>query len=362
MKICHMTSVHQSTDIRVFIKECCSLADAGYNVYLVAKGDSRKENNVEVIGVGNMPTGKLKRMFTFSKTVYKKALTLDCDVYHFHDPELLPYGIKLAKKGKTVIFDSHEDVPAQILDKSYIPAPLRKLISNIYKCYETHAVKYFSAVIAATPHIAEQFKGRAKKVVVINNYPKLDDIEFHTTPFDKREAIVCYAGGINELRGEKIMVEAMRNVDGTLIIAGEHELVKLESKNGDKGVVDYVGKLDRNGVNKLYGKAVVGLCLLKPAKNYINSQPIKMYEYMAAGIPFICSDFPKWKLIADKTQAGICVDPENNSAVVTAINLLLENRSISQEMGIRGRKAVEQFYSWEAESKVLLGLYHKLEG
>ena len=83
---------------------------------------------------------------------------------------------------------------------------------------------------------------------------------------------------------------------------------------------------------------------------------------MAAGIPFICSDFPKWKLIADKTQAGICVDPENNSAVVNAINLLLENRSISQEMGIRGRKAVEQFYSWEAESKVLLGLYHKLEG
>ena len=223
LKICHFTSVHSNSDIRIFVKECSTLAQAGYVVYLVAQGESRIENGVHVIGLGKIPQGRKRRMRDFAKAIYEKAKSLDCDIYHFHDPELLPYGVKLKKMGKKVIFDSHEDVPAQILDKDWIPYPLRKIVSVIYKTYETYAVGKFDAVVAATPHIGEMFKGRAQRVVVVNNYPKLDDIQFHDTPFTERERIVCYAGGIDELRGEKVMVEAMKGVEGTLIIAGDHK-------------------------------------------------------------------------------------------------------------------------------------------
>ena len=80
-------------------------------------------------------------MSKFAKMVYLKAKALDCDVYHFHDPELLPYGIKLKKAGKKVIFDSHEDVSAQIKDKPWIPKIIRGLVSSIYKAYETHCFR-----------------------------------------------------------------------------------------------------------------------------------------------------------------------------------------------------------------------------
>lgn len=180
-----------------------------------------------MVGVGEFKGGRGERFLKVSGAVYKAALNVDADVYHFHDPELLPYGLKLKKKGKKVIFDSHEDTPAQILDKPWIPFPFRRLVSVLYYLYETYAVRHFDAVVAATPHIAEQFKGRAKKVIVVNNYPRLDDIEFHTTPFSEREPIVCYAGGINDIRGEQIMIEAMKDVDGTLILAGDHEIMEI---------------------------------------------------------------------------------------------------------------------------------------
>lgn len=353
MRVCHFSSAHSSSDTRIFIKECSSLAANGYDTYLVVQGDSREENGVHVIGVGEMPSGRRGRMIGFSKKVFLKARELDCDVYHFHDPELLRFALRLKKAGKKVIFDSHEDVPEQIMSKMWIPAPLRKLISNLYKSYETHIVKRIDAVVAATPYIAEKFAGRAKEVATVNNYPKLEDIVFHETPFVDRGSIVCYAGGINENRGEQIMKSAMKSVDGTLIIAGDH----IKETDGN---VEYVGVLDRRGVNDLYGKSVVGLCILKPIENYYYSQPIKMYEYMAAGIPFVCSDFPGWRKVAGDSQSGICVDPSDNTAIVNAVNSLLTNRRKAQEMGRNGHNYVVENCTWNNEEKVLLDLYSVL--
>ena len=227
MKVCHVTNKHEPKDIRIFHKECVSLAAAGHDVWLVEKGDSEELHGVHIVGCGEAPKSRRRRMTAFARSVYETAAGLDCEVYHLHDPELLPYGMKLKRRGKKVVFDSHEDVPAQILDKYWIPKPLRKAVAATYKAYETHVVKRIDAVVAATPHIGEQFEGRARKVVVVNNYPKLDDITFHDTPFEERDAIVCYAGGINELRGEKVMVEAMRDVQGTLVIAGDHEVMEI---------------------------------------------------------------------------------------------------------------------------------------
>lgn len=236
MNIFHITSVHTRYDIRIFKKECVSLAQAGHTVTLIVCDGLGGETceGVRIIDAGNYnKLPRLKRARQGSKAILKKLLACaDVDVVHFHDPELLSCGLKLKRLGKKVIFDSHEDVPAQILDKHWIPAPLRKVVSAGYKQYETRAVGRFDAVVAATPHIADQFEGRAKKIVVVNNYPRLDDIVFQTKPFAERERIVCYAGGINELRGEKVMVAAMEKVDGTLILAGDHDKMTIQNTSG----------------------------------------------------------------------------------------------------------------------------------
>ena len=354
MKVCHFTSVHRPEDIRVFQKECVSLAKAGHEVYLVERGESYDKDGVHIVGFGPLPKGKLRRITQSAKKAYNIAKDLDCDVYHIHDPELLPYAAKLKKAGKKVIFDSHEDVPGQIMDKEWIPGFLRGIISKSYRKYETSVVSRIDAVVAATPHIGSKFEGRARKVAVVNNYPMLDDIRFQETLFGDREPIVCYAGGISELRGEKIMIEAMKNVKGTLIIAGDHEVMTTEDG------VQYIGRINHEEVNSLYGRSVVGLCILLPTKNYFYSQPIKMYEYMAAGIPFICSDFPSWKKVAEDSGAGFCVDPEDIPEISRIINYLLDNREEAYQMGLRGREYVVANCTWNNEEKSLTELYRSI--
>ncbi len=227
MKICHMTSAHSQEDIRIFHKECVSLAKAGYQVYQVSCGSEYEKNGVQMIGIGQPEHSRMARMTKTAKKVYKTAKQIDADIYHIHDPELLPYGLRLKKSGKKVIFDSHEDVSAQIMDKTWIPKAFRKIVSICYKVYETHVVRNLDAVVAATPHIAESFSDRCKNVVIVNNYPKLDDIDFHNTPFTERDRIICYAGGIDEIRGERVMIEATKDIDGKMIIAGDHQILDI---------------------------------------------------------------------------------------------------------------------------------------
>lgn len=353
MKICHMTCAHPSNDVRIFVKECSSLAAAGNEVYLVAQGDIRTENDVHVVGLGAPPKSRLARMTAFARKAYRTALELDCEVYHLHDPELLPYGLKLKSAGKKIIFDSHEDVPGQILDKDWIPAPLRKAVSRAYRAYETHCVRRLDAIVAATPHIGKQFEGRARRIAVVNNFPRLDDIVFHNTAFSDRPAQLCYAGGISHNRGDGIMRAAMQDVDGRLVIAGAHAPETI-------GNVEYAGMLGRAGVNALYGSSVAGLCILKPIRNYYDSQPIKMFEYMAAGLPFICSDFPGWRRVAQESGAGICVDPGDTAAIAAAIRRLLTDRETAQAMGRLGREYVIAHCTWKNEEQTLLALYEAL--
>lgn len=126
------------------------------------------------------------------------------------------------------------------------------------------------------------------------------------------------------------------------------------------GKIKYVGFINRIKISELYNNARVGLCVLQPASNYINSQPIKMYEYMAAGLPYICSDFSAWKELTKATGAGICVNPKDAEELAAAISLLLNNPQKAELMGRKGRLAVENRFSWEVESKKLIELYKTL--
>lgn len=356
IKVCHITTVHNSNDIRIFHKECRSLVHANYDVYHIAQGENREDSGVHVVGLGNRPDRRRERMTSYTKSAYENAIKLDCDIYHLHDPELLPLGLKIKKTGKKVIFDSHENVPEQILDKKWIPSPLRKVISLLYSAYETYVIERLDAVVAATPHIAEHFKGKLKNIIVINNYPMLDDIVFHKKSFSERKVIACYAGGISSARGEQVMIKAMEGIDGQLILAGEHPETERHT-NYDKSNVSYLGNIVRKEVNELYGNSRVGVVLYQPAANHYEAQPIKMFEYMAAGLPVVASNFPLWKEIIEENNCGFCVDPMDVVAVHKAIYKLLSNPDIGQEMGLNGRKAVSERYNWNSEEKKLIKMY-----
>ena len=365
MKVCHLTSVHKWNDVRIFEKECVSSAKAGFDVTLIAvNGERGIFEGVNVISVADQTRSRLGRMIKTVDAVYQEAVKVNADVYHFHDPELLRIGIQLQKKhGKKVIYDSHEDLPRQILDKLWIPAILRKTISKLVEHYENKIASQLSGIVAATPHIQKRFLQSNRNTVNINNYPILEKLSIDVD-WEKRKNEVCYVGGIFISRGIAELIDAMNEVDARLNLAGNYAPISLREslmdREGWRNVNEY-GFVGRKEIIEILSRSKIGMVTLHPTQAYLDSLPIKMFEYMAAGIPVIASDFPLWRAIIDKHQCGMCVDPKNSKAITEAINFLLSNNEIASEMGRNGQKAANENYSWNAESKKLVEFYTTLK-
>lgn len=366
IKVCHMTSVHRNDDIRIYHKECISLAKAGYKVYLVAHGDSFDICDIHVRGIGELPNSRIKRIITSAKAIYKEALKIDADIYHIHDPELLPCALKLKNQGKKVVFDSHEDVVEQIKEKIWIPYIIRLPLSQIYQLYQKYICSRIDAIISVTPHICEKFKNLNKNVYLITNYPLIKLPLIEHKEFGTRN--ICFPGLIApEWCHEKIIEALSFSPNTKYVLCGntiENYLKKLKGLyNWSR--VDYRGKITRNEVTELLSQSDIGIALAGYSGNLGKKTGTlgntKLFEYMLAGIPVICTDFILWKEIVENNECGICVSLKSVSEIADAINYLLDNPKIAQKMGQNGRKAVLEKYNWNFEEIELLKLYSNLK-
>lgn len=367
MKICHLTSVHPRFDTRIFHKECRSLSNAGYETYLVVADDQGNESKEGVIifDVGS-PKGRVDRIQNVTKRVFEKAVTIDAAMYHIHDPELIPAALRLHRRGKKVLFDAHEDVPKQLLNKPYLNQPTRWLLSRLFAFYETRVCGKFDGIVTATPTIRDKYLGIHQNVLDINNFPKLGELT-PPTGWTNKSSQVCYIGGIAAVRGIREMVRAMEltKVGARLEIGGKfiEPFVEEEVKTypGWRNV-DELGFLDRSRVRDVLTRSMAGLVTLHPIANYLDALPVKMFEYMSAGIPVISSHFPLWREIIKTNQCGISVDPLKPDEIARAIDYLVENPDQAETMGKNGLVAVQQRYNWAGEEVKLLDLYRTILG
>ncbi len=362
-KVCHLTSVHPLLDTRIFYKECVSLAKAGYDVSIIVTGETDKSiENIKVYGINKGKDSRLYRMFFTVKKVYKKAVEVDADIYHFHDPELLPAGKKLVKKGKKVIYDTHEDLPLQIMTKHWLPVIIRKPLSYLVEKIEKHYSKRLSAIIAATPIIKKRFQNYNSNTIDVCNYPIIEELE-NNISWDTKENSICYIGSIFKERGIVELMKAIENPNVTLELAGTYSPESLRDELTGFSTWNKVheyGYVGRNEIRNILGKSKAGMVTLLPKQSYMESLPIKMFEYMAAGIPVIASDFPLWKEIIEKYKCGLCVNPEKPSEIEKAILTVLGNDHDSEKMGLNGINAVKEVFNWKVEEKKMLELYSKL--
>jgi len=366
LKVSHLSSHHSPLSVRILKKQCRSLSNAGYEVVYIVPGNGESiKDNVKFDYI-NPSKGFINRVFIKPFKVYLKAKKNNSEVYHFHDPELILFGLLLKYRGKKVVYDIHEDLPAKIssINKPYLKS-LFKIASFIVDKFEKFAVKKFDMNITVNEEIKSRFK--TENVEIVTNYPIIELFKkVETTSIaehDSSKITFIYAGLLNEIRGIKQIIEALSlvsdNVQLILIGSWQSDDYRNECENliGWKKT-HYKGLLTLEEAYMEIKKANFSIINFMPLKNHLNSMPNKAFEYMAAGKPIIMSDFPYWRKLFN--ECAVFVDPEDPKSISRGIKILAEDESLRKKMGENAIKMIEKKYSWEAESEKLINSYRKV--
>lgn len=364
IKICHITSAHGKEDVRIFVKECSSLAKKNeYDVHLVQEGESYEKNGVHIIGFGKKDDSRIRRFILTAKRAYVKALAVDADIYQIHDPELLPYAKKLKRKGKIVIFDSHEFNVGAIQEKYYIPKIIRQFVAKLYQKYEESITKSLDGVISVSPDVCEYFQKFNSNIVQISNFPILGQF---IEPDYAGKRLGFFGGIIPDWNHERILDILPLVKDVIYEFAGPSQLGYIEKLKMMPGwmQVDYKGRIPHDEVDRELSKCAVGLAVLLPGLNTAGKRGTmgntKIFEEMMAGLPVICTDFDLWHDFVSRYECGILVDPTNEDEIVDAIKKLVYDPELCRKMGHNARKAVEREFNWSVDEKKLFSYYEKL--
>ncbi|MDX8047089.1 glycosyltransferase [Gracilibacillus sp. S3-1-1] len=367
--VVHLTTVHHPFDTRIYHKECLSLKEAGYDVTLIAPVDEQTKDQAEASKLNILPIKKhrnrWKRMLLGPLEVYKKAKKLKADVYHFHDPELIFVGWLLKTNNNKVIYDVHEDYYTSIMQKDYFAEPIKRIIGKLYNRIERFLIKRMELCLAEKYYHDRYGRGES-----ILNYPivneKLINKEIkHETTNEQ----LLYTGNVSEVRGAYYHADIPKIMDKHVYFVGkcpsdladkmkEHAGVKQDFLHFD-GIDQFVERevIDNYYINQNW---VAGLAIFPATEHYVKKELTKFFEYMSAGLPIICSNFPTWQAFIDKHQCGIAVDPENPQEWIDAVEFLQNNPIEAEAMGYNGRKAVLQELSWESQEKKLVSWYEQL--
>lgn len=367
-RIVHATTVHVRGDTRIAVKEVAALARRFGDVVLFVqdgRGDGHTSGGVRIVDTGPPPTPRLARMSIGVWRMARAVAAARPRIAHIHDPELIPAALWWKLRGIRVVYDAHEDLPRQVLSKPYLPRLLRRPLARLTALAERVVAAACDGVVAATPVIAARFP--RDRTALVQNFPDLDELSFEASrPHSERPAQILYLGGLTTIRGIEAMVRAMalvRTPQARLRLAGDFQPRDLEARvSALEGWnrVDHLGWANRDEVRRLLAEARAGLVVLRPVRNYVESQPVKMFEYMAAGLPVIASDFPLWRTLIEEYRCALFVDPEDPAAIAKAVDWVLDNPDAAREMGARGRQAVEQRFNWGREAEALAALYSRI--
>lgn len=361
-RIVHLSSVHSALDHRIFYKEARYAARSGYEVAIVAKHSvSETRDGVRIVALPARHS-RLRRMMLAPWSVLKAAMRERADIYQFHDPELIPVGLLLKLAGKKVVYDIHEMTALQIGVKPWIPRPLRRPLASMFAAIERFAVGRFDGVTVPQIQMQKHYAPYARRVALTRNFVDVADIP-EPLPWCERPNIL-YAGGLSKERGMLNMVRAMPYVrDGhRLNLVGRCHPALLNEARALAGwaKVDYTPEVPFDQIGSAYRRAALGLILYENSGQYHMAQAVKLFEFLAWGMPVVMPNFGEWTGFNEHFQCGINVETSDPYAVAAAINTLLDDPTLSDRLSENGRKLVSRQFSWDVEAPNLTRLYQEI--
>lgn len=363
LKVCHITTVHKENDNRIFYKECVTLSQNNFKVFLLCAGAISK--TIEGINIIGLPKRKNRIYHFFNVSIYhviRDALKINAKIYHFHDPELIFAGLFLRICRKKVIFDMHENNPSSILSKPYIRSKLiKQVVSLLFRVFEKTVTPFFSKLVTARPDISENFM--SLNPVTLRNFPIVENsISSKEIKIDKDKKAVIFVGGLAKIRGIKELIIAFENLDGIeLWLLGPWMSMSFkeecESLIGWKNT-RYLGVVEPYDIFAYLEAADIGIVTFLPFPNHTKTLATKPFEYMMAGLPMIMSDFTYWKSFFK--DLSLYVDPADSDAIAEAINQLLSDPDKMKHMGEKAKKQIQNEFNWQVESQKLVKAYNQL--
>jgi hypothetical protein len=349
-----LTTVHSAVDDRILHREAKTISEAGLSVCVI--GPHPCQETIDGVAIDPLPraTRRWQRLLLHWKLL-QKALRAQGPVYIFHDPELFGVALVLRAAGKKVLYDSHENLPMQALQKEWIPKAVRYLLVPLIYMVEWVVSHLLSGVIGATPLIQQRFSGVPN--VLVRNYPTASALRVLTphTDVETRNNVGIYAGSLTRIRGIRELIIAFSAIpDAELWLVGPFEDRSFEQEILARmpANVKYLGTLPFQQVLTLYASAKFGVLVYYPSPNARNALPIKLFEYMAAGLPVLTSNLPEYEALT--AGCGIAVDPHNIAQIRAAITSLLSNPAMISEMSAVARRRALQEFTWEAEGERLV--------
>lgn len=366
-KVCHVISGYFRNDARVFYRQCLSLKNHGFDVCILTNDGNPSEilEGIEIYSCTNAPVSRWKALLLAPRLFYDRAAEIDADIYQLHSPELLPLGMKLKRHGKTVVYDAHEDMPNHILEKEWLPLWSRKLMSRGFALYMGQVFRKMDEIISPHTHVVESLKEKFGKGLLIANFPLVKkQHNFSEEEYGSRKSIFCYSGTVYTYSNQVTIADSLSEVNGALYhVAGyideDQRNLLLRSVAGHR--ITCFDRLNQTDLAKFYRDSIAGIVIYDYKLNLGNRLGSygtnKVFEYMEAGLPIICTDYDLWKDIVDRYQCGICVKPGDREGLAQAMRVILSDKKAAYLMGRNGRRAVEEEFNWRSEELKYCALF-----
>ena len=351
LRVLVVTVTHTPQDARILHRQVAALRARGHRVTYLAPFTAYGAARPEGVTCYDVPRSRGLHRIGPVLAAGWLALRLagDHDVVLAHDPELLPVLLVLRARrpGLPVVWDVHEDVAAQLDLVPSLPRRLKPPAAAMIRAVERAAERWLHLLLAEHSY-QERF---TRPHPVVPNSVRVPAV-MPAAPVEDR---VIYVGGITRARGVEELLDLARrlapDVAVELIGPAAPELDERLRRETAGTNVRYRGFIPNGEALARLPGALAGLSLLHDQPNYAHSQPTKVMEYMAHGLPTVTTANPASRELVERYDVGRVIGFGDMATAAEHIRVLRDDRALRAEMGARGWRAARAHHDWSSDGE-----------
>lgn len=371
MHVCFVTSAFGRSDSLIVIRQANTLVSLGYKVSYILCDELSNEmkNGIEMLSVGKSEKTLFGRIFRNNKRLRRFLIDKPADVYQISEPELLPLGFHLKRKGYKVVFNLREWYPDYYARK-FKKTRMQKLVNKIVEGYFHRVAKKYDGIFNCMPEMHDYIYKvmPCRNFADVANFPVVNkDFCLSFEEYCKREPIISYFGSIYSISCQPEFLSAIEPIPNIkYLLAGVFYQDSYKEKVMSHPAwpkVEFINGFAREELSGIINRSIMGNVMKDFSKTETpegSYSIIKIFETMEAAVPVILAKVPLYEQMVEKYHCGICVDPHDVEGIRNAVTYLLNNKKEAYEMGQNGRRAVIEEFSWDSQAKNYLAIMEKL--